>query len=127
MGLRDEAAADLQAILEDSADGFGWSVTVTDPAGTEATLTGFSNDIAETIDPDTGQMVVGRQASVALAIASLTAAGLGVPRGIADSASKPWRVRFDDLEGTTHEFKVTEAFPDRGIGGVTCVLEAYKP
>ena len=126
MSLRAQAAADLLAIVEDAA-GFGWPITVTNPAGTAADLTGLSADIGQMIDPETGIAVVGRKASVALAIASLTAAGLALPIGISSTASKPWRVTFNDLAGGTHEFKVSEAMPDRAIGVVTCILEAYKP
>jgi hypothetical protein len=114
-------------ILEDSAAGFGWPITVTDPAGLSATLTGLSNDISSTIDPETGVAVTGRVASVAIAIASLTAAGLSVPRAIAERGSKPWRVRFNDVAGAPHEFKVREATPDFGLGIVTCTLEPYTP
>jgi len=126
MSLRTLAEADLGNILEDD-DGFGWPITVTDPAGNSAELTGLANDIGALIDPDTGTAVVGRQASVALRVASLTAAGLGVPVGVADTTSKPWRVTTADVEGTTHEFAVSQAFHDRGAGIVTCLLEAYTP
>lgn len=127
MGLREQAAADLAAILEDREGGFGWDLTVTDPAGTSAALVGTSTDVGLTLDPDTGMAVSGRQASVAIRIASLTAASLGVPTGIADQASKPWLVAFDDIDGASHTFKVVEAQPDRAIGVVVCLLEAYKP
>ena len=126
MSLRDQAAADLRTILED-VDGFGWPITVTDPAGTTAALTGFSSDIGETIDPDTGLAVSGRRASVAIPIAALTDAGLGIPRGVHDSSTGAWRVSFDDSAGNTHTLKVSGAFPDRAIGAVTCWLEAYQP
>ncbi len=126
MSLRDRAAADARAILEDSAGGFGRTITVTAPDGTTAELTGFSNDISQVIDPETGIAVAGRLASVALPIAALVDAGLGMPRAVADSARKPWRVSFADTGGTVHTFKVREAMPDRSLGIVTCTLEAYK-
>lgn len=125
MSLREQAAADLQAILEDAASGFGWSVSVKTPAGTTVSLTGFSTDIGFTIDPDTGQAVSGRRASVALPIARLTALGVGLPRAVAESSSKPWLVTFEDIGGTSHTFKVVETMPDRAIGCVTCLLEAF--
>ena len=149
MNLRRQAAADLRVILEDAAAGFGWPITVTDPSGTAVELTGFTADIGETIDPETGQLVSGRKASVAIAIESLRNAGLGLPRGIADGSSKPWRVSFDSevyplltnagtkiltesgeeitTGGIAHEFKISEVLPDRTAGVVVCFLEAYKP
>jgi len=126
VSLRDQAAADAKRILEDSAAGFGWPITVTAPDGSSASLKGFSTDVAQTIDPDTGMTVSGRTASVTLPIKALTDAGLALPRGIADQASKPWRVTFDDIHGTSHEFKVAESMPDRALGVVLCMLEAYK-
>lgn len=124
MGLRAQAAIDLATITADT-DGFGVAITVTDPDGTSAALTGLSSDIGHSIEPETGMVVSGRTASVALAMSALTAAGLGFPRGIADSDSRPWRVTFNDINGTEHTFKVSEARPDRALGVVVCILEVY--
>jgi len=35
-------------------------------------------------------------------------------------------VRFDDLDGKEHTFAVMDAYPDRAIGAVVCVLEFYS-
>lgn len=128
MSLRQLAESDLGLILEDGVTGFGWPITITDPAGNSGTgpLTGFSDDIAQIIDPDTGQAVSGRLASVALRISSLTAAGLTLPRGIADAGSKPWVIQFDDINGNAFNFKVAQSNPDRALGLVTCLLELYE-
>lgn len=126
MGLRQTAETDLGLILEDSTTGFGFSITVTDPLGTVRPLTGFSDDIAQIIDPDTGQAVSGRLASVALRISSLTAAGLSLPEGIADATKKPWLIAFDDINGNNFTFKVMQSNPDRALGLVVCLLEIYK-
>ncbi|ARB06251.1 hypothetical protein SppYZU01_14 [Shewanella phage SppYZU01] len=126
MSLRQLAEADLGVILEDSATGFGWPISVTDPDGNVGSLTGFSDDIAQVIDPDTGQAVSGRLASVALRISSLAPAGLTLPRGIADTGSKPWVVEFDDINGNAYKFKVAQSNPDRALGLVTLLLELYE-
>jgi len=126
MSLRQLAETDLGVILEDGTTGFGWPITITDPAGTVGALTGFSDDISQIIDPDTGQAVSGRLASVAIRISSLTAAGLALPQGIANSASKPWIVDFDDINGNAFKFKVSQSNPDRALGLVTCLLELYE-
>ena len=125
MSLRDLAEQDLGATLEDVA-GFGWSITVTDPAGTSVAFVGQSTDIAQIIDPDTGQAVSGRLASVALRVSSLTTAGLGRPVGIAYAGSKPWIVEFDDINGESYKFKVAKTNPDRALGIVVCILESYE-
>ena len=127
MGLRVEAEKDLGIILEDDTGGFGWPITVTDPAGTSAALVGSSTDIMQGIDPDTGVMVTGRLASVALRLSLLTLAGLGIPVGISNKALKPWLIQFDDINGAPYIFKVSESRPDRALGLVVCVLELYKP
>ena len=126
MSLRQLAEADLGAILEDGATGFGWPISVTDPDGNVGSLTGFSDDIAQVIDPDTGQAVSGRLASVALRISSLAIAGLALPRGIADTGSKPWVVEFNDINGNAFKFKVSQSNPDRALGLVTLLLELYE-
>lgn len=126
-GLRDTAGADAKAILEDGDFGFGWPITVTDPTGTIGNLTGFSNDISELIDPNTGEAVSGRLASVALSMFSLEDAGLGLPKAIASSSSKPWIIAFDDINGNPFTFKVHKSNPDRGLGIITCILGLYKP
>lgn len=126
MGLRELAEADLGLILEDGVTGFGWPITVIDPAGLSKPLTGFSDDIAQVIDPDTGVAVNGRLVSVALRISSLVAADLGLPQGIADTGSKPWVVTFNDINGNAYRFKVAQSNPDRALGLVICLLELYK-
>lgn len=126
MSLRVIAEQDLGFILEDGIYGFGWQITVTSPSLITAILTGYSDDISQVIDPDTGQAVSGRLASVALRISSLIASGLGLPRGIADSGTKPWIMEFNDINGNAHKFKVSQSNPDRALGIVTCILEIYK-
>lgn len=131
MGLREIAEADLAVTLEDGAHGFGWPVVVTAPDGTataEGELYGQTDDIAQVIDPDTGQPVSGRLASVVLRISSLTAAlpGQGLPRNVPDRTRRPWVVRFLDINGAAHVFKVRRSAPDRALGVVVCILEAYS-
>jgi len=129
MNLRKLAEQDLAVTLEDNVSGFGWPIKVTDPSGAtnSAPLYGMSNDIGLVIDPDTGLAVSGRQATVTLRISSLVAAGLcGLPRAISSTTSKPWVMSFDDVNGNTHDFKVSSSMPDRGLGIVTVTLEFYK-
>jgi len=126
MGLREVAEADLGVILEDDVTGFGWAISVQDPSGNLESFKGFSDDIAQVIDPDTGQIVSGRIASVALRMSSLKAVGMRWPVGVADTTGKPWTVRFEDILGSPHCFKVAKSNPDRTIGLLTCILEKYR-
>lgn len=126
MGLRTTAENDLAFILENKACGFGFDITVTNPSLTVAQFVGFSNDISQVIDPDTGQVVSGRSASVALRMTSLNTAFSNVlPVGIADASSKPWIVEFLDIAGFAHKFKVIKSNPDRALGIVTLLLDRY--
>jgi hypothetical protein len=122
MGLRATAAADAKAILEDSSSGFGWSLLVTSPAGTEWELIGFATDIGQTIDPDTGQAVAGRRASVAVHMASLPV----VPELQSMAAAKPWRVSFENEAGAAQVWKIIEVLPDHAMGVMVFLLEAYR-
>lgn len=127
MGLRQIAEADLAVILEDSDTGFGWPIVVTSPTGAVAALTGFGDDISQLIDPDTGQAVSGRLASVAIRNSTLLSfSGMTLPKGIADENSKPWTVEFDDINGNPWRFKVRESNPDRALGLTVCILELYR-
>lgn len=126
MGLREIAERDLSGILEDKDYGFGWDISVIDPDGTQVNdLVGFSNDIAQMIDPDTGQAVSGRLASAVLRISSLVTAGLDLPVGISDGTLKPWVISFNDINGNNHTFKVAQSNPDRALGIVSLILESY--
>jgi hypothetical protein len=121
MGLREQAALDAQAILED-ASGFAWAFTLTSPLGVSADYSGFTTDVGQTIDPETGQAVAGRRASVAVSLLSLPE----MPAGIAESTRKPWLVRFLSVQGVEATFKVIEVLPDRAAGVVVMILEAYQ-
>lgn len=128
MGLREQAAADLRTIVEDTA-GFGWPIRLVNPAGAVADLTGLSTDVSQTIDPETGQAVSGRVASVAVSLKALEDQPWwsGMPIGVPDRNSKPYVVVFADIMGAEHTFKVIECNPDRALGVVTLLLEAYRP
>ena len=121
MSLRRIAERDLGLILNDTQTGFGWPITLIDPLGNRFSRTGFSNDIYLLVDPDTGQAVSGRTASVALQVSSLPS----LPVGISDTASRPWIVEFDDIGGRPWRFRVSETNPDRTLGIIVCILELY--
>jgi len=127
MGLREMAEKDLAVILEDAVFGFGWPVTLTDPSGASKPLTGYSNDISLVIDPDTGQAVIGENISAVLRISSIFAdPAMTLPKGIADSGSKPWLCTFDDIGGVSATYKVQFSNPDQTLGIVVLRLELYK-
>lgn len=128
MSIRKQATKDLEKILESDKSGFGWDIKLTAPDGVTKDFIGFSNDVAVVIDPDTGVIVSGRTASIALNISSINKAfpGKELPRGIANSSMKPWLVEFYDVNENNHKFKISESNPDRALGIITCILELYE-
>src|SRR5688572_28825044 len=121
MGLRAQAAADAKAILEDSVSGFAWPLTLTSPAGTVSMLAGLATDVAESVDPETGTTVAGRRASVTISLLSIPV----LPTAEPESGARPWTVTFTDVELVAATWKVVEVRPDRALGVVLLVLEAY--
>lgn len=120
MSLIDQIQADVKAILNDTACSVGVPIVITSPAGVSESFTGFSNDIALLIDPDTGEAVSGRIATIAVSMLSLEDAGFSNPEGIPDLDSKPWVVEFSGKV-----FRVTESHPDHTTKLLTCTLTAY--
>lgn len=129
MGLREIAEADLAVTVEDLDGGFGWPITLTDPdgfSGSGGQLVGLSNDISQIVDPDTGLAVSGRLATASIRISSITGLGFtSLPVSIASTMRKPWLVAFDDINGNSYTFKVRESNPDRALGLIVLILEAY--
>lgn len=127
MNLRLLAEKDFGRILEDTSAGFGWPVVLTSPEGVSAPLLGLTNDIAVAVDPDTGELISGRSATVTVRIAKIREAGFDEnPRGVSSRNSKPWTVLFKDINGIPIIFKVMRTNPDRTIGGIVMILESYK-
>lgn len=126
MGLRSQAAADARAILENESD-FGCPITVIAPNHQTAQVVGFSADIGQLIDMETGLPVAGRQAHVALSMATLRAAGFtDLPVPINDEKKRPWVLRFADVNGVTRSYAVRDVRPDSTLGVVVCILEDFK-
>lgn len=126
MSLRLQLEKDLGHILEDKTSGFGWDIVLIDPENNNYNFVGFSNDISQVIDPETGMVLSGRTVSVALKISSILESGMKMPKGVEDSSSKPWLVQFKDINGSDYMFKVSKSNPDRAIGILTCLLESYQ-
>jgi len=125
MSLRVQAERDLGMILSDDVFGFAWDISVTDTTGTVYPFKGFSNDIAQMLDPDTGLLVSGRVASVALRIADFEALGIGLPRRVSDESLQPWIVTFNDINANSFDFIIRQSDPDRALGMIVLLLEAY--
>jgi hypothetical protein len=123
MGLREQATLDAQAIIENTDD-FGAPVILTDPNDQTYEFVGLPNDIGVSVDPETGQAVSERRATVAFSMRSLEALELELPVG--KTTGKPWRARFNDARGRATTWKVVETQPDRTLGVIVCFLEIWK-
>jgi hypothetical protein len=121
MGLREQAKLDARAILEDTS-GFAWPVTLTSPLGVVTSFYGFTQDVGVVIDPETGQAVAGRHASVSCARGALPE----LPEAVAEGSRKPWVATFADSQGVPATWKVIEVQPDRVLGVVKLLLEVYQ-
>lgn len=126
MSLRDRAIADTARIIGD-AEGSGQTTTLTSPSGVTHPVVGWTNDISQVVDPQTGMAVSGRTATVVYPFSSLSDAGFDeIPQGIESTGSKPWVVVFDDARGVPGTYKIASSDPDRTLGVVVCFLEVYR-
>ena len=126
MNLRQQAAADMRAILEDSAAGFATLATVTSPMGESITLSGIYRQIDKAIDPDTGQLISSTTASIVFSTVSLVASGMGEIQNVSDESSLPWVVQLTDMGGSVRTYKVSDVGNDE-LGASVCSLEVYAP
>jgi ABC-type branched-subunit amino acid transport system ATPase component len=121
MGLRAEAERILSEMIENT-DHFGSAVSLVAPNGSVQELTALVNDISAAVDPQTGAIVSGRQVTCALRMSSLAT----LPTAVADVVGKPWVLQITDILGVTRSFKIRETIPDRTIGVLVCICEAYN-
>lgn len=116
-----DVPGDNRWILNDP-NGFRQAITLTSPAGVAATYFGFATDIAELLDPETGQAVSGRRASVSLSLLEV----LDLPAVVHESDRRPWLVSFVDARGETNTWKVGDVRPDRRSGNLVLIVEGYR-
>jgi hypothetical protein len=113
-------------ILEDPSGLSNVPITLTSPAGVATIVPGFPTDVSESVDPETGVVVSGHQAAVAISLLALIAAGVEMPTGVVEKSRRPWLVAFTDATGEAHTWKVVEALPDRTVALVRLLLEGYR-
>ena len=123
MGLWEIAAADNARILQDADGGFARPVTLQSTTGQTASLNAVCNDIANTIDPETGAVVSARYATVTFAKPALVKAGIGIP--VAVTSGRPWRVSFRGADGELKTFMINDV-PTDDLGVVTCKLKLLR-
>lgn len=129
MNLRQLAEKDLETILETDQRGNRYPFTVIQPDGYQSVnpVYGYGNDISQMIDPDTGMLVAGRNATFTFRVNHLINEGYtSLPKVEHSNIEKPWVFKYVDFEGVTHTFTIRSAMPDKTIGIITLVLELYN-
>ena len=125
MSLRNIAAQDLQSIMS-SECGATWPVTLIAPDGQEwVDVPSRHNDIARIVDPDTGQVVSGREVTTVISTLELQERGAPIPQGVYDENQKPWLIRALNISQEQETFKIFSSEPDQALGAVVLVLEKY--
>lgn len=125
MSLRDLAHEDLQSIIHDDSSG-AVEITITAPDDSVGVVHGWAQDIYLTIDPGTGAVVSGRQATASVLISDLIALEFDSIRGVIEATQRPWTVEFSDVNDRLDLFKVVKSNPDNGAGMTVLFLEEYK-
>lgn len=127
MNFLEISQVDKAFTLNDEVYGFGSTITLTDPDLLTADVIGRSNDISFAIDPNTGEAVSGRTATIAIDMNELLDKGFtSLPAAQTDKTKKPWIIVFNDQQGNSYTFTVLEGNPDRTLGVVLCTLQFYK-
>ena len=127
MGLN-EIAADDFANFTSNTDEFGHEFVITAPDGTVIEgIKGYSTDISALIDPETGQMVAGRTASVSIAMRFFRNAGFGsIPTMEPKKNKKPWIFEWLAPNTSVYTFSVRDAIPDRKLDQTLFMLQSFK-
>ncbi len=104
--------------------GFAVPITLTTPAGETHEISGLAADIGLSIDPETGVMIHGRKATVAISLAVLGELGLATPEGSPDEDTRPWLVTWTPSTGGAQTMAVVGSIPDK-LGCVVLELSRY--
>jgi len=123
MPLIDTAIADLANIIHDENSG-GKTCRIISPSGDYEDFMVMSNDIHLVLDPITGNLISGRQSSIAVLISDLYTAGFASICNVPDDDQQPWIVKLTNSRGVENTFKVSSSNPDNGIGLNTLFLES---
>ena len=110
-GLREQAEADLDFIIEDDTHGFATSITFSKSGEDDITVKGIANRIGVIQDQDTGLMFPGKTSFITVRISSLTT----IP-------DETWNVAFTDISGNSVSGKIKQPMPDNTLGKFTCFV-----
>ena len=79
-------------------------------------------DIGQLVDPNTGQPVSGRLASIVFRLSSrVPVFGSRIPEGVPQNSARPWIIGYGG-----NEYDVRRSAPDRTIGVVMCICGVWR-
>lgn len=125
MSLFDDAASDWQEILNDDI-GATVPCTVTNPSGVSQSFLCRHMDISQQIDPETEEIISGRQVGVSIDLKDLAAVSFDGVCAIEDKKKKPWKVTVANILGTSGTYKVAMTSPDFILGNMLIYLETME-
>ena len=111
MGLRSQAALDLQTIYAQD----GEDIILTNPDSVEYPIRGLVNRRDAQIDPDIGIQITAPATSISVPLLSLTV-----------DPTEDWRVATTDVQGNPLSGQIRDLRFDRTRGELTFFLEAVE-
>lgn len=124
MSLMQRAQRDVARITTNNKH-FGGEVVIS-YKGVEYPANCFSNNIGQVFDADTGTVVSGQTATVAISVIELQSKSIPEPVAVYNENRDPYLIGFNDGLGRDFLFKVVDTYPDRTIGLIVCILERFK-
>jgi hypothetical protein len=125
VSLIERARKDVARILQNTNE-FASTVKLTSPAGVTRDVAAVTNEVWQGLDPNSGNIVNGAVASIAISLDALSKAGLGIPQNSRDTKAKPWLVEMTLADGAPRTYTVEESRRDMGLGVIWYVLGEYQ-
>lgn len=126
MGLIERAKNDAKTFLEKTG-GFGVAITLTRPAtATEAeqtaSVTGYHTKHHTSWDPESGEVIDGKRAHIAVSEESLDDAGYTVRNADQEVSMVGHRVTVADSTDVAKQYIVRQTFPEETLGWIVMIL-----
>lgn len=130
MGLMDQAKNDANWITT-NADHFGVTITLTRPASVgvpevSATVTGIHTKHHTSWDPESGEVIDGKRAHIAVSEVELDAASYPVRNSSQEVSMVGHRVVVADSTGVDKNYIVRQTFPDEALGLIVMILGDFE-
>lgn len=125
MSLLDRVRKDVARITQNTNE-FASAVKLTNPSGQFATVAALTGEVWQGLDPNSGNVVNGAVASIAISIEALTKANLGgIPHNSKNPTERPWRVELELADGVRYTYAINESRRDMTLGLIWYVLKRY--